>query len=119
MPVNREQPLATVSVLLGHGDGTFQAQTPQGVFGSPSSLAIGSFNRDGRPDLAVTSRASNVLTRLSGDGLGTFYNSGTNPATGSGPESVAIADLNGDGASDLVVANFSSNTVSVLIHSCR
>ena len=47
-----------VSVLLGQGDGTFHnavgfstGQNPQ--YSPPQSLAVGDFNGDGRPDLAV------------------------------------------------------------------
>ncbi len=43
----------TASVLLGNGDGTFQ--TPQNFAAgtSPESVAVGDFNGDGKPDLAV------------------------------------------------------------------
>ena len=44
-----------VSVLLGNGDGTFRPAVvyDSGGFG-PTSVAIGDFNGDGYPDLAVT-----------------------------------------------------------------
>ncbi len=42
-----------MSYFLGNGDGTFQSEThfPSGA--SPAWTAIGDFNRDGKPDLAV------------------------------------------------------------------
>ena len=40
-----------VSVLLGNGDGTFQAAVDFG--GGGVSVAVGDFNGDGKPDLAV------------------------------------------------------------------
>ena len=45
--------LGTVSVLLGNGNGTFQPELgfPAGMF--PLSVAVGDFNGDGKPDLAI------------------------------------------------------------------
>jgi hypothetical protein len=46
---------ATVSVLLGNGDGTFQSPIKYNSGGSgTSAIAIGDVNGDGRPDLVVT-----------------------------------------------------------------
>jgi len=43
----------SVSILIGNGDGTFQPH--QDIAGAPNanSIAVGDFNRDGNPDLAV------------------------------------------------------------------
>ena len=45
---------ASVSIVLGRGDGTFQMAAPVPVGPNPLSLAIGDFNGDGHQDLAVT-----------------------------------------------------------------
>jgi hypothetical protein len=42
-----------MSYLLGNGDGTFQSETHFPGGASPAWTAIGDFNRDGKPDLAV------------------------------------------------------------------
>ena len=42
-----------VSVLLGHGDGTFQDQVRYAAGTGPAALVAGDFNGDGRTDLAV------------------------------------------------------------------
>jgi hypothetical protein len=45
---------ATISVLLGMGDGTFAAKVDYPTGGQPLSLAVGDLNGDGRVDLAIT-----------------------------------------------------------------
>jgi hypothetical protein len=91
----------------------FAPFTPFPVGSGPESVAVGDFNRDGIPDLAVAN-FSDTVSVLLGKGDGTF-GSAANYAVGSGPESVAVGDLNRDGIPDLVVANAFSNTVSVLL----
>ena len=102
-----------VSVLLGNGDGTFQAAVNYTV-GSPQSVAVEDVNGDGHLDLVVAEQTPFVDVLL-GNGDGTFqppvvYSSG---GAGGGGSSVAIGDVNGDGHPDLVVAG--SSGVSVLL----
>jgi FG-GAP-like repeat/Abnormal spindle-like microcephaly-assoc'd, ASPM-SPD-2-Hydin len=100
-----------VSILLGNGDGTFQAAVdyPIPTFGAPSFLAVGDFNGDGKPDLAVmTGLLANAqidVSILVGNGDGTFQPAVTFGTRGKG--GLAIADLNGDGAADIAVAGVS------------
>lgn len=105
-------------VLLGNGDGTFQAGVAYATDpGGANSVAIADVNGDAKPDLVVPTDSTNAVSVLLGNGDGTFkpylaY------AVGSTPWSVAIADLNRDGSPDLVVANSNlggaSGSVSVL-----
>src|SRR5580704_2405283 len=47
--------LGSVSILLGKGDGAFRPGHGVDVKGDLVRLAVGDFNRDGKPDLAVLS----------------------------------------------------------------
>ena len=101
--------VASVSVLLGRGDGTFNpAVNYSGGFGS-LSLAVGDFNRDGKLDLVEANFSTGNVSILLGNGNGTFQaprSYGTNGA----PTSVAVGDFNRDGKLDLVVANLVNNS---------
>ena len=81
---------------------------------TPNSVAVGDFNGDARPDLAVANYTSNTVSVLLGNGTGGF-GAKTDFAVGTNPYSVAVGDFNGDARPDLAVANHSSNTVSVLL----
>ena len=62
-----------VSVMLGNGDGTFQAAIDQQSGGSgPHDVTSGDLNGDGNPDLAVINGDSNNVSVLLGVGDGTF-----------------------------------------------
>jgi FG-GAP-like repeat len=82
---------STVSILLGNGDGTFQNQftvvaVPSSSTFDTEAVAVGDFNRDGYPDLAVlcvsslsaqitspgTTLATVNILLNNADGTGTF-----------------------------------------------
>ncbi len=104
----------TVSVLLGNGDGTFQAAVSYGAGSGPASVAVGDFNGDGKADLVVANSTDGTVSVLLGNGDGTFQ-AAVNYGAGSGPASVAVGDFNGDGKADLVVGNCNDGVVSVLL----
>jgi len=54
----------TVSVLLGDGDGTFQAPLPFDVGTAGAGLVTGDFNGDGKPDLVTTHLSDGTATVL-------------------------------------------------------
>ena len=102
-------------ILSGNGDGTFTqfSETPLPFAGS-QSMAVGDFNGDGQPDVAVTNSGANgVNVFLNNEGGLSFVY--TMPATGAGPSSIAAADFNGDGKLDVAVANSGSNNVTILL----
>jgi len=55
-------PDTTISLLFGHGDGTFQPARSRGVGVRPSGVVIGDFNGDTTADLAVANNISNDVT---------------------------------------------------------
>ncbi|HME31507.1 MAG TPA: FG-GAP-like repeat-containing protein, partial [Terriglobales bacterium] len=56
----------TISVLLGNGDGTFQAQQTYPVAGGPIGIGLADFNGDGVPDIAAVNDSSNTVSILLG-----------------------------------------------------
>src|SRR5215213_1680943 len=103
----------TFSILIGNGDGTFQAAVTQAV-GSPFSIAATDLNADGKQDLVAASASTDKVSVMLGNGNGTFQPVVTYPV-GSVPRTLAIGDLNGDTKPDLVVAATNANAVLVLL----
>lgn len=96
--------LGSVSILLGNGDGTFQAaMTCNNSKGSPFFVAVADLNNDGILDLAVADHAQDLAVYI-GNGDGTFQ-APVKYVAGPNPQSVAVGDFNGDGIPDLAVAS--------------
>ena len=102
-----------VAVFFGNGDGSFQDPYyyATGSTLGANGLAVGDFNSDGYPDLAV---AEDTLVILNGSPSGIFSIGSINPA-GDAPSDVKTADFNHDGKADLAVANFFDANVGVFI----
>ena len=107
----------TVSVLLGNGDGTFQAAVAYNSGIAAESVAVADMNGDGKPDL-VMSNCTNCSTYgdgsvaiLLGNGDGTFQAAHSIDSGGENPDSIAVADLNGDGKPDVIVGQCSAPPV--------
>ena len=100
-------------VLLGNGDGSFEPPIRFNVGHCffPRTLALGDFNGDGKPDLAVGESCSGVNILL-GNGDGTFQPP-VSYATGGNPPFIAVGDFNGDGKADLALADECFGTLCV------
>ena len=114
----------TVTILFGNGDGTFQ--TPgqitnlSGFIGAWQVIA-GDFNKDGHPDVAISTRnelgttaTGKEVVVLLGKGDGTFLSQTTLALTTIG-YGVAASDFNQDGNLDLVATTPGDGGVSVFL----
>src|SRR5262245_66474537 len=63
----------SVSVLLGNGDGSFQAARNFGAGRAPYSAAAGDFNGDGLLDFAIDNRASEDVSVVMDQCDGTLH----------------------------------------------
>jgi len=115
----------SVAILLGNGDGTFQAPVNYAVGVSPDSIAVADLNGDGALDLAVANSPAQAgynhwpvagsVSMLFGNGDGTFQPQQVYP-TGLAPTSVVVGDFNGDGQLDFAVTNEMDGTVGVYLN---
>lgn len=116
-------------VIANSGDGTLTVALGSGtnstisVSGNPYSTAIGDFNGDTKPDIAVLTRGStadSTLSILLGDGNGAFSPAPHFPFTidRAATEKVDLvaSDFNSDGNIDLALVNDYSPVVRVFLN---
>jgi hypothetical protein len=115
----------SVLLRLGHGDGSFGPAQAFLLPWTPGALAVGDFNGDGYPDVAVTDAANSKGNIFQDDAsyvtILDFHSIGSEARSfpvGLHPAALAEGDLNSDGWVDLVTANADSDDVSVLRNSC-
>ena len=108
-----------VTILLGNGDGTFQAPEQISLGGPDGAayLVAADFNKDGDLDLAVTNASSNSVSILQGDGKGGFTDVQDVSVGNFGTvKAIATGEFNGDGYPDLVATIPGNDVVAVLLN---
>jgi FG-GAP-like repeat/Abnormal spindle-like microcephaly-assoc'd, ASPM-SPD-2-Hydin len=100
----------TISVLLGHGDGTFATQVTYSVGSSPFGIAVADLNGDGKLDLVVGHNNLAGPSVLLGNGDGTFQ-AATALSTVAEPINLVVADIDGDGKLDIVTTSYGGQSL--------
>lgn len=95
-----------IAVLVGNGDGSFQAPVNYSSGAQPSAIQTGDFNGDGKTDL-VTLNFDNggQVSVYPGNGDGTFQ-SAVNTLVTAAFSTMVVADFNRDGFADVAVQGF-------------
>lgn len=103
-----------ISILTGHGDGTFASHVDYAASAFPYTVDTGDFNGDGILDLMVTDLDRSEVSLLGGKGDGSFYPAAIVARAGGSPVGIAPGDFNGNGKLDAAMHRVWSNTAIAL-----
>ena len=108
---------ASVTVLIGRGDGTFAGHFNKTITPNPYDMSVGDFNGDGKPDIAVDSFNFNGpggVSVLLGNGKGGFT-SHKDTNIGHSSSFLTTGDFNGDGRLDVLLVDSDPKSGSELL----
>lgn len=100
-----------VGVLLGNGDGTFQAPVTSPVSALPFFVTVGDFNNDHKLDVAIIDPP--YVSVLLGNGDGTFQAPNDNESFPVSTAEIAVGDFNNDNKLDVVAVGSSGSEADV------
>jgi hypothetical protein len=109
-----------IGVLLGFGNGSFEAQQTYSTTldSRPSSIALGDFNNDNRLDIVVANYGTGNIGIFLGHGNGTFTAQITYSISfKSRPQFVSVGNFDNDNYLDVVVADSENDQVHILLGS--
>lgn len=91
--------------------------SPITVAGGPSNVVVGDLNKDGKPDLVVTSEQSRTITVLLGLGGSDarFRGTGSSVTVSDSPGEMVLGDVNSDANLDLAFVSHDSYGVTILL----
>jgi len=102
-------------VLLGNGNGTFQAQQTIATGTNPYTVALANINGDGIPDFVTPNyfEYGGSPTIFLGKGDGTFSTKPMSLTLAYFPTSVVVGDFNGDGVLDLAFSDLNGVEIAL------
>lgn len=106
-----------VVVFWGKRRGKFSQPVSIPVRGQPTSLVLGDYNGDNRPDIAVALAGSgNVGAQIIWGAGGNAFKTSRVFRGGGQPLSIANIDANGDGRTDLVTSSNSTHIMALFLN---
>src|SRR5262249_53712515 len=110
--------LQTITVLLGNGDGTFNAPVTYDAPVLSHSIVVGDFTGNGKLDIASSNTdagpSSGSVTVLLGNGDGTFQAPITTTYNGLYPAELTAGNFTGGKSEDLAVSGIGIGQIAIL-----
>jgi len=105
-----------VVIALGDGKGIFKQAGAYATGFSTSAafvIAVGLFDGDKFPDVAISGGSGTAAALLLNDGTGALKTATALSAAGANPRGIAAGDFNKDGKLDLAVASLTDSTITL------